>query len=259
MKFCLNSRQTAEYLQKADEIKVEYRDIDSIFDLIEKYNKTIILDCFNIKDINWKKVEQYNKLAKNNFIICVGSIEQMRVAHTLGIKRYLGFPISSFYELNCLEIFDPEYILLDTELFFRMSIVKRFGKKIRVIPNLAYNDNLPHGNGIFGTWIRPEDLESIYGEYIDAVEFADCDQSKEQALFRIYAEQKEWRQPLKLIVTNLDADGVNRLISSEVSEKRLNCEHKCQQKGSCRICERAFLLANVDAVKEYIDSPKTPI
>ena len=44
MKFCLGARQTEEYLKKADEIKVDFRDRNIIPDLAEKYpDKTIIL------------------------------------------------------------------------------------------------------------------------------------------------------------------------------------------------------------------------
>ena len=44
MKFCLRNRQIGEYLKKADEIKMEYRDYKSIPDLFEKYpDKPIIV------------------------------------------------------------------------------------------------------------------------------------------------------------------------------------------------------------------------
>ena len=44
MKFCLRSRQSKQYLEKADEIRVDFRDRNSIPNLVEEYpNKTIIL------------------------------------------------------------------------------------------------------------------------------------------------------------------------------------------------------------------------
>lgn len=58
MKFCLRSRQSDMYLQKADEIKVDFRDRNSIPDLADKYpDKTIILvqyvgDELNGDDLN---------------------------------------------------------------------------------------------------------------------------------------------------------------------------------------------------------------
>lgn len=256
MKVCLSSRQAKEYLQKADEIKVDYRDKGSIFDLIEDYpDKTIILDCLNA-DIDWKLLERYKTICRNNFIICVGSVNELRQAHTLKIRRYLGYPIVSFWELDAIKQFDVDYIKLDMELFFQMDRVKKIGIPVRAIPNIAYNDNLSHINGINGQWIRPEDLESIYGNYIAAIEFDDCDREKEQALYRIYIQNKEWRQPLNLIITNLDADGVNRMIPRDVSEARLNCAQKCIKGGACRLCFRAFNLADPEKFKTYADNIK---
>lgn len=82
------------------------------------------------------------------------------------------------------------YVRLDAPLFFDLPNVKKIGIPIRAVPNVAYNDGLDRTDGVCGTWIRPEDLEA-YGEYIDAVEFEDSDLKKEQAMYRIYAEDKE--------------------------------------------------------------------
>ena len=46
MKYCLNSRQEAAYLQKADEIKVEFRDRDIISDL------PAVMDKYRINSLN---------------------------------------------------------------------------------------------------------------------------------------------------------------------------------------------------------------
>ena len=257
MKFCLNAKQKLAYIQYADELKVSYFDKDGLFDLIVQHGKTIVLDCTMASDINWKEIERYNQLANGNFILCLNNFSQLRTASSLRLRSYLGYPINSFYELNSIAAFKPEYILLGPELFFDMPAVKKCtDSKIRVIPNVAYSDDLPRINGICGTWIRPEDLESVYGEYVDAVEFEGVTLDGEQALYRIYAQNKEWRQELQLIVLNLDVVGTNRLLSSEVSKARLTCQHKCQRGKSCRICERAFSLAQPERIREYIDSEK---
>ena len=48
MKFCLSNRQNKEYLMKADQIKVQFRDRKSIPDLIMDYpGKEIILETYN--------------------------------------------------------------------------------------------------------------------------------------------------------------------------------------------------------------------
>ena len=78
---------------------------------------------------------------------------------------------------------------LDAPIFFDMQKASSVGVPIRVVPNVAYNDGLDRVDGVCGTWIRPEDIDA-YGEYVTAVEFEDCDQKKEQAMYRIYAEDK---------------------------------------------------------------------
>ena len=54
--------------------------------------------------------------------------------------------------------------------------------EIYAIVDMASNDSLfERPNGVVGIWIRPEDVE-LYDEYIDVIEFSDCDLKKEQAL-----------------------------------------------------------------------------
>lgn len=251
MRVCLSSRQIPQYLKKADEIKVAYRDRDSIFDLIEEYPAaTIVLDC-NTDNIDWKMLEKYKILAKNRFIVCVNSINALRQANACGLRRYFGYPVSSFWELQALKTFDVEYILLDMELFFQMTNVKSYGIKIRAIPNLAYNDALPHQDGICGQWIRPEDLNGCYAEYIDTIEFADCDIKKEQALYRIYMEEKTWTTDLGIIITNLNVNVTNRMLTDALGPTRLNCNQKCLKGGHCKVCYHEFFLANTERITEY--------
>lgn len=263
MKFCLNSICNSTYLEKVDEIKLPYKEIDNILTYIEKYpEKDFIIDCFNIEDsFDWKKIERYNTLSKRRILLKVDNINLLRSAATLNVRAYFGYPIDTLWEIDSLKALQSEYIIPGEDLFFRMSDLKKAVKKndsntkIRVIPNVAFSDGLPHRTGLIGSWIRPEDLISIYGSYVDAVEFEDCDKDKEQALFRVYAEQKEWRTGLDGLITNFNYPGpcINRMLSSELSEARLNCGHRCLL-SSCHICHRAMDLANPDLIKEYADA-----
>ena len=57
MLYCLNSRQTKEYLQKADEIRVDYRDHEMILDIIKDYtNVNIIINCPKDKVVDFEKL-----------------------------------------------------------------------------------------------------------------------------------------------------------------------------------------------------------
>lgn len=100
--------------------------------------------------------------------------------------------------------------------------------------------------------MRPEDIDA-YSEYVDVVEFEDCDQKKEAALYRIYAEDKNWPTDLGLLITNLNHTGVNRMIRQDASLKRIDCGQRCQEGNTCRLCYRMLDIANPDMVKKYVN------
>lgn len=254
MLYCLSARQTKEYLAKANEIKVDYRDHEMILDLIKDYPAAnIIISCKPDNLIDFEKLGQYKKLTEQRIIAEVASAKDFDQAAKVGLEYYLGYPVTSFFELYALKDMGVCYVRLDNELFFQLDKVKNCGVPVRAVPNVAYIDGLRRENGILGTWIRPEDLETIYGEYITAVEFEDSDRQKEQAMFRIYAEQKEWRGPFETLITNFNADGVNRMIQSEVSKIRTTCAQRCLKTNTCNICKRSFFLANPDLISTYRD------
>ena len=65
MKFCLSNRQDKEYLMKADQIKVQFRDRKSIPDLIMDYpGKEIILENPNDYELEWDELQTWRMLAK---------------------------------------------------------------------------------------------------------------------------------------------------------------------------------------------------
>ena len=87
MKFCLRNRQIGEYLQKADEIKMEYRDYKSIPDLFEKYpDKPIIVQIPYHITADWDELELYKRMKPDNLICCISSMEDAEICKDLGIK-----------------------------------------------------------------------------------------------------------------------------------------------------------------------------
>ena len=190
MKFCLSARQSDAYLKKADEIKVDFRDRNIIGDLAEEYpGKTIILMQYVGDELKANDLSMLKILAKDNLIVCLSNLSYVNELKRLEIPWYWGFPVSSFYALRALKELGACYVRLDAPIFFDMQKASSVGVPIRVVPNVAYNDGLDRVDGVCGTWIRPEDIDA-YGEYVTAVEFEDCNQKKEQAMYRIYAEDK---------------------------------------------------------------------
>ena len=255
MKYCLSSRQNDAYLKQADEIKVKNRDIKSVPDLLEKYPEaTVILEEDLIgSEFDWKELNTYNKLSQGRLILCLGDIDTAAAAKEAGIPFYMGYPVKTFYELNGIKNLGVCYVRVDAPLFFEIDKVKSFEIPVRICANVAYSDRLPREDGVCGLWIRPEDVEK-YEPYVDAIEFSDCDINKEQALFRIYALEHKWPGEMSMIITNFNYPGLNRMVLPDVVDKRLNCGQRCQSGGACRVCYRAFDLANRDKLREYVDS-----
>lgn len=251
MKVCLSSRQSAEYLKLADEIKVEYRDRNSIPDLIERYPEaTIILQVRETVDLPWKDFNTYNILSKKKFILCLASMENMLEAKKHDIKFYYGFSVYDYESLQVLKDIGVCYIKVEGSLFFDMTYIKRFDIPVRIIPNTSFDDGWPRDNGVAGTWVRPEDL-AHYDEFMGgiAVEFEDCNVKKEQALYRVYIKDKKWPGQLGLVVSDLNYIGSNLLIPNDFWERRINCRQRCKRDNSCHYCYTILSMANSDLYK----------
>jgi hypothetical protein len=115
---------------------------------------------------------------------------------------------------------------------------------------MASEGYLPNMDGIVGPWIRPEDT-AFYEDTFDMIEFDECQENQEEALFRIYAEQKKWSGPINMIIRHIDTDAYNRMILPEFAIARKNCGQRCASGDNCRICYRLLKLANPSLIKEY--------
>lgn len=200
--------------------------------------------------IEWEDIKRYKVICRDNFIIALNSLSDVKFCKEKDIKFYWNFPVNNYYDLQALKNLGAEYALIDSPLVQDIINASKVGIKLRVVPNVAYYAFIPRKDGVCGSWIRPEDLE-LYSNYIETIEFEDCDTKKEQALFRIYMEQKRWPGELKDIITNFNYPGFNRMIPSELTEKRMICKQRCQSGGHCRLCYRYLELANPELLARY--------
>ena len=254
MKYCLNIYQEASYAHKAQELKVDYKDYKGLPEWIERYPEAAFIVQIYSKygdDIDWDRLADYKILAHDNLILCLSDVRHLRIAKERGFKYYYGFPINNFYDLNALKDLGVCYFRLEAPVFFDLDKVRKLGVPIRAVANVATISDIPKKDTWCGTWIRPENIAD-YEKYIDTIEFEDCDLAKERALYRIYAEAAEWPGDLDMIITNLNEQKVcNRLIYPEDMKSRINCGQRCQSGGACRICMRAFMIANEEKIKNY--------
>lgn len=253
MRFCLSANVDDKYLEKANELKVDYSHRSYVDKIHERYqDKYIVLQHTAYDEpIDWNELKQYNALTHHQLILCLSTIADCVMAKELGFEFYYGYPIKTLYEANALKEMGVRYIRLGVPLLFQMKDVKNINIPVRLVPNIAYNDGMIRNHSWDGGFVRPEDLH-YYEDYVDIVEFEDCDIYKEEALFRIYAEQQEWPGDINMIITNIQETGIlNRLLPPDFGSYRLNCQHRCQ-KNECRLCSASFKLASmIEELKEY--------
>lgn len=260
MKFSLSVNQPDDYLKRADEIRVLYKDRKCIPDYAEKYpDKEFLLVIQPGQEYSFDEIKEYSILTKNKMLCCIPDLEPATVEffHSNEIPFYWGFSVSTYRDLNALARLNPSYVKIDAPLFFDTDFIKSVGIPVRHVPNIAHYGYLPYGDGVNGIWVRPEDVE-LYEGIIGAMDFEDCDLKKEQALFRIYAEQHKWPGELDMLITNLGASPTNRMIPPECAFARLNCRQRCESGSACRLCWRYFSLANPDKLRYLLEKEEKP-
>lgn len=253
MHYCLSAQVGNEYIKKADEIRLRYKELDKMLDLYEINPELSII--LTIKDqekseVNWEEIERYNKMWKDKVIVETDSFAVMDACKLFNIKYFYGIPVNNFYDFQALIDCGCCDIKIDAPLTHMLDRLINFDVTIRMSPNIAYYAFIPRENGIIGGWVRPEDVE-LYEDYVDVFEFEDCDVKKEKALFRVYAEQKNWPGDLNSLITNLSYNATNRMILPDFGKVRMFCGQKCTMGINCTVCKRIMNLANPNKIEEF--------
>lgn len=256
MKYSVSSRQTGEYLKKADEIHFEYRDRKAIIDFIAKYPEAqIALDLPYVReeDIDWKELENNNIMSQGRLILGITFPSDLKEAKRLNIKTYFRPPVHTFQELSDLKAAGVDQVILGCPVFFQMDKVRQLGLSVRATANSAFLEGTwSPMEGWAGTYIRPEDIE-LYEPYVDVIQFTGS-LTEEQALFRIYAEQHRWSGELNMVVKDLNYSATNRMIPPEFGKTRLNCRQRCMEpSASCHMCRNYLYLANPDLIRRITE------
>lgn len=256
MHYCLSSQVDKEYLKKVDEVKLKYKELNKILDFYEiNPNLTFILRITSKEDkskIQWEQIKQYNIMTKNKIIIETDSFEIMDVCKLFNIKYFYAIPVNTFSDLKALVDYGCCDVRIDAPLTHMLDKLIQYPITIRMTPNIAYYKYIPHTDGVIGSWVRPEDVE-LYEPYVEVFEFEDCDKAKEQSLYNTYAIHKKWPGSVNNLISNLDYQGINRLIPRDFTELRLMCGQKCLIGSPCRTCYTFLDLANPEKIQSYLD------
>lgn len=258
MKYCVSGRQQKSILSQADEIKLQFVDNARLIDYAHDYpDKTIILDIpkdVQEHEIKWDLYKEYK-----NLVMCIADLRLAGMCNFYGIPFYWAYPAFTWYDLRGLIDFKPCYIVLGAPLSFSLAKVKHLTDiPIRLCPNLAYDAYIPRENGIYGTWIRPEDI-GVYEQYVDTFEFLGIDLSQEATLLHVYKDNGNWPGNLNILFKNFDIDVDNRAIPEEIGEFRANCGQRCMETSNCHFCETAIKFSNALRKKHYQDNKIEPV
>lgn len=263
MKYSLHLRTASPaYLRKADEIVIEYKDRKAIMDCAKKYPQAwLVLEIKPDTIWNFDEVKEAFILAKRKLTLCVPDIRDSRILqlHQEEIPYFWGYTVTNFWELkNIIELGVSE-VRIGAPIFFESNKLQKFDIPKRLKVNMASEGYFPNADGTIGSWIRPEDI-AFYEDTFDMIEFDECKDKQEEALFRIYAEQKKWPGRVDAIIRHITTEAYNRMIAPEFAIARKNCGQRCVAGGACRICYRLLNLANPDLIKEYkeavLDKPQ---
>ena len=248
MDFSISSRQPDEILVKAQEIRIDFRDFSTIYNLIEKYpeKKFAVLINHNVSEESWIELQAIQEKLGDKFIIGLGSTNNLiRMAKERKLNWYLNQVVTGWREFRSLKFAGAAQVLIGGPLLFSLdAIQKEKGHMlIRFIPNISnYDPSFPYENGIVGSWVRPDDID-LYSNYLDICQFSSQFLSEESTLLRVYSEDKTWHGDLNKLIKDLDVSCNNRGLPQEIGENRINCGQRCQRGSGCQFCFNAILFS----------------
>ena len=264
MKYMQSCRQTLVQLSQADEIKMDYKDIDRIRDFVtDTWTCTADVIIYITKEeqetVDWAMLQSYHKVIP--IVIALEDTFFAQIVQAKGFKWFWSYPISTFWELRGILDLGACQVLIDAPIFFEMPTVyewcKEYKAEIRCIANQCYNKYMPRKDGIYGTYIRPEDIP-YYEPFVSHIEFITDTLTQERAYIRIYKNQKIWPGNLNTLLRDFGVDVDNKGFETTFGKRRLTCRQRCQSTGRCRYCRTQVelinaIVNNMDWLKEQLN------
>lgn len=261
MKFMISCKHSLVELQKADEIRVNYQDRKRLADFVTdewQCKQDVYIYIPRDQLVDWNELQVYKEVL--NIIVGVEDLGLIQEVKDRGYQVFWSYPISSYWELRGVLDLGVNQVLLDAPLYFDLPNVKKIcgNVEIRLQVNKCVNGYMKRRNGVCGTYVRPEDVDT-YAQYVNHMEFITDSLEKEEALLRVY-RSKVWPGNLNILLDYLNENVDNRGLPEDFGKIRISCGQKCQGVRDCHYCENAMKV--VTAVKknwQYLNETYGPI
>lgn len=227
MKYCLKSYVDEIYLAQADQIRV--RPGDDVFEFLKKFPKSEILMA------SPSAPPMVDEETKKRIII-----ETLNPEPCEGFKTIYKRPVQNYADLRYLEEIGMYGAMVGAPLFFDQKGLENINLSLRVEAN-GSEDYFGRPLKTTSPWMRPEDQEEYTG--IDVIEFYSTKKEREEALFRIYKNDKTWGGKLGELFNDFEvANAYNQLVDPSI-KRRANCRQRCMEGNGCALCDVALRLA----------------
>ena len=252
--FCLKYYPSQNYLQEAEEFKIQYRPADhTLQNFLSTYNdKSIIIDVTNnFEEIDAKLLKELSEKYHNiRLIFDFNNKEYLTRVEKYNIPYFFTNAVTTIDQLNGLLKYHPTDMYICEELGFFLDKVSTIlhdnNIRVRVYPNICQS-SFPETPSIKTFFIRPEDV-FIYEKFVDVFELV-SDEERQRILFKVYKDGKWFGKINELIPSFQDNQLDSRYLFGYFGLIRCKCGKKCMYKpGSCSICDRFIDLA--DTFKE---------
>ena len=141
MHYCLSSQVGPEYWKKAQEIRIQYKELNKLLDIYEiNPNLHIILTIKGEQksNIKWEEIDKYNKMWQNKIIIETDSFEIMETCDLFNLQYFYGIPVNNFYDFRALVEYGCTDVKIVPPLTHMLDKLENFEVTVRMCPNIAY-------------------------------------------------------------------------------------------------------------------------
>jgi len=255
MKYCIeyNKNKDSKYLDKVDEININFDKVESIDALIkfcQKHEKQRINICLSFENYSIDKLKSLLPLKQDNLYIRIPHYQNQEELDFLlteypDARIYFETKINNWSLLTGYLDYGVTDVYITEGLGFELDkvakVVHEKGAQVRVFPNVAQS-NFDRISDLKKFWIRPEDLKQ-YEPYVDVCEFYQI-LTKFDIYYDIYKKDKKWMGNLSEIIIGLKEPLDSQYIVPRFVKKRIRCGRECMKGGKCRMCEHIIELSH---------------